>query len=103
MFGADWLIDDAFVENSTKMFDGIISDRAEKGFLFRKIKLKKCLKFVSTVAAAKKIVTIITEDDIGDRDSKKVPKGKDPEVGKERGGGGGRGAREVKTKGKGNA
>ena len=55
------------------------------------------------VAAAKKIVTIITEDDIGDRDSKKAPKGKDPEVGKERGGGGGRGAREVKTKGKGNA
>ena len=50
----------------------------------------------------KKIVTIITEDDVIKKDQKGKEKNKEIEFdAKEKGGGGGRGAREAKTKGKG--
>ena len=29
--GSDWLIDDKFLENVAKVFEGVISERAEKG------------------------------------------------------------------------
>lgn len=80
--GSDWLIDGAFIEQSIQIFQSTINERADK-------------------AAVKKIVTIITEDDVIKKDQKGKEKNKEIEFdAKEKGGGGGRGAREAKTKGK---